>query len=144
MENGDTYFQTLYHCQSSAQEGELNCLLCCCSAAGRIRICFGDSCIWKRWKISFHRGSHFPSRITTIIPWCCAVCIIFLHVSRWVYPICFEFLIYFQCWLSTEGEYLTCNKVSHQPAKSVWSNSSCLAEIREHSGTHSRNWSWSP
>lgn len=41
---------------------------------------------------------------------------------------------------SPTGWNLTCDRVSHQPAKSAWSSSSCPAEIQERSGTRSRSW----
>lgn len=104
MENWDTRFKALYHCQCSAQEGELRFPLCCCSAAGRSCICFEHSYIWgweNRWKMCFHQQLYlFPS--TNIVPSCCTVHLTFFfsfsQVSSQINSICFEwkfYLIYF-------------------------------------------------
>lgn len=86
MENWDTHFQALYRCQASALEGELSSPLCRCSAAGRSCICFGDSYIWKRWKMRFHHDSHFlPCTTTNSTPSCHAICILCRPAIRFLY-----------------------------------------------------------
>lgn len=159
MENWDTHFQTLYHCQGPALEGELSSLLCHCSAAGRSCICFGDLYIWKRWKMCFHHYSHFfPGTTSNTIPSCHAICIPSPScVGLTIHHICRAMGLPDQFWLllisnflpmlccpSPGGWNLTCSRVSHQRAKPIWNGSSCPAGSRERSGTHSRNWFWPP